>query len=856
MPNLQTKLTLVPRIGSKYTTVLKKLNIETVEDFLRHFPFRYEDYSERVSIGNLSSDTTATVMGEIVKSKLIRTWKKKMLVTECFIKDDTGIVRAVWFNQPYVSDSLTTGKGVRLSGKVSQDAKGLFFSNPAWELSSREPTNTGRLVPIYPETEGLTSKWIRWQMQDLIKYADELKDPVPEKILKELHLPNLKDAICYAHFPKTLKQSVLAQKRIAFDQMFLAQLASQSVKISWNKKQAVPIVFDEKLIKNFVGSLPFSLTNAQRKAAFQILKDIEKPMPMNRLLNGDVGSGKTVVAAMAILNAVNSGYQVALMAPTEVLARQHYESISKLFAPYKINIALLTNAYQQVSNLKFKISNLKLKDGTKNTKLKRAELLEKIAAGNIDFAVGTHALIQKDIKFKNLVLVIIDEQHRFGVTQRATLLKQVTAELTNTDLTQTDTDDELLYEDLTYKIRGAVFNVKKQLGLGHKENIYQKALQEEFKKIKLSVEKEKSINIKYDNKKIGAYRPDFIIEDKIILELKALPSVGKFEKQQVWHYLKGSDYKLALLINFGREDVNIERFIHTAESRRKSASTSSLHKSVFVPHLLSMSATPIPRTLALAFFGNLNLSVLDEMPKNRKKIITKIVGSRDREKTYDFVRQEIKNGRQAFIIFPLVEESQKMSELKAATEEHARLSKNIFPDLKLALLHGRLKAAEKEKIMRDFDDKKYDILVSTSVVEVGIDIQNATIMIIEDADRFGLSQLHQFRGRVGRSDMQSYCFLFTSSSSSQAKDRLKALEKYSSGFDIAQKDFELRGPGEFFGTRQSGLPDIAMQNVTNVKLIEISQSYAEKILKESPDIKKYPLLKKELEKFNQNVHLE
>ena len=694
MPTINSKLSEIPRIGLKYAPVLKKLNIETVRDFLMHFPFRYEDYSQRVSIDNLSAGTTATVMGEIVRSKLIRTWKKKMLITECFIKDETGIVRAVWFNQPYVSDSLTEGKGVRLSGKVSQDPKGLFFSNPAWELSSRVPTNTGRLVPIYPETEGLTSKWIRWQMQNLIKYADDLKDPIPENILKELHLPSLQDAICYAHFPKTIKQSVLAQKRIAFDQMFLAQLASQSVKIFWNKKQAVSISFDEKLIKKFVESLPFSLTNTQRKSAFQILKDIEKPMPMNRLLNGDVGSGKTVVAAMAILNAVNAGYQVALMAPTEVLARQHYDSISKLFSKQNISVALLTNSYQ--------IAN--------NNKVMRAELLNEIKNGKINIVIGTHALIQKDIKFKNLVLVIVDEQHRFGVDQRAYLQQKITE------------------------------------------------------------------------------------------------------------------------INDGLPEKT--------------------------PHLLSMSATPIPRTLALAFFGNLHLSVLDEMPRNRKKIITKIISSRDREKTYDFVRQEVKNGRQIFIIFPLVEESSKMTELKAATEEHKRLSKNIFPDLKLALLHGKMKSAEKEKIMQDFKDKKYDILVSTSVVEVGIDIPNATIMIIEDADRFGLSQLHQFRGRVGRSDIQSYCFLFTGSSSSLAKDRLKALEKYSSGFDIAEKDFQMRGPGEFFGTRQSGLPDIAMQNVTNVKLIEISQSYAEKILKESPDLKKYPLLRKELEKFNQNVHLE
>ena len=709
MTTIKTKLSDIQRIGPKYAAALKKLNMETVEDFLLHFPFRYEDYSERVSIDNLSAGQTATVMGEVTKSKLIRTWKKKMLITECFVQDDTGTIRAVWFNQPYVSDSLTEGKGVRLSGKVSEDAKGLFFSNPAWELSSRIPTNTGRLVPIYPETEGLTSKWIRWQLQNLIKFADELQDPIPENILKGLHLPTLSEAIKYIHFPKNPKQAEIAQKRFAFQQMFLLQLASQRAKISWEKQQSVTIPFDEKLMQKFVAALPFSLTNAQRKAAFQILKDLEKPRPMNRLLNGDVGSGKTVVAAMAALSVVTSNYQVAIMAPTEVLARQHFESISKLFAPYKINVALLTNAYQQVSNLKFKISNLKLKDSTKTTKLKRAELLEKIVAGNIDVAIGTHALIQKGVKFKNLALVVIDEQHRFGVDQRAYLQQRISE------------------------------------------------------------------------------------------------------------------------INDGLPEKT--------------------------PHLLSMSATPIPRTLAMAFFGNLDLSVLDEMPKNRKTIKTKIIIAAERQKTYDFVRSEIKNGRQVFIIFPLVEESQKMSELKAATEEHKRLSENVFPDLKLALLHGRLKSNEKEKIMQDFNDKKYDILVSTSVVEVGIDIPNASIMIIEDADRFGLSQLHQFRGRVGRAEHQSYCFLFAKSSA-LTKSRLKAMEKYASGFDIAEEDFKLRGPGEFFGTRQSGLPDIAMQHVTNVKLIEIASDYAEETLKENPSLKKYPLLQKELEKFQKNVHLE
>jgi len=699
MPTIDSKIQTIPRINEKYADALKKLGILTVRDLLMHFPFRYEDYSERVPIDELIPGTTATIMGEVTQSKLVRTWKKKMMITECFVADDTGTVRAVWFNQPYVSDSLIEGKGVRLSGKVSEDKKGLYFSNPAWERSSREPTNTGRLVPIYPETEGITSRWIRWQLQNFILLADEIKDPIPEDILKTLNLPILAVALKYIHFPKSEKEYLIAQKRFAFQNMLTVQLASARAKHDWQKQKAVPIPFPESAINNFIASLPFTLTGAQQKASQEIFNDLKRPTPMNRLLNGDVGSGKTVVAALASLVVAQSKYQVAIMAPTEVLAHQHFESISKLFAKHDITIALLTNSYQMLSNKNGEIQNSS-----------RIELLENLTNGKINLAIGTHALIQKDVRFKNLALVIVDEQHRFGVNQRA-------------------------------------------------------YLQQEAEELKDG--------------------------------LKAT-----------------------------------------------------------TPHLLSMTATPIPRSLALAFFGNLDLSVLDEMPKNRKLIITKIVTPLKRQEMYDFVRKEITHGRQAFIIFPLVEESSKLTELKAATQEHERLSRDIFPDLKLGLLHGRLKSNEKENVMKDYIDKKYDILVATSVVEVGIDVPNASIMIIEDAERFGLSQLHQFRGRVGRAEHQSYCFLLSSNSTAAGKSRMGALEKSNDGFEIAEQDLKLRGPGEFLGTRQSGLPDIAMQHIANVKLIEISKKYANEILKADPTLKNHPLLKKELTRFATNVHLE
>ncbi|NTV40739.1 MAG: ATP-dependent DNA helicase RecG [Candidatus Moranbacteria bacterium] len=710
MDIFNAKIQSIPRISEKYAEILKKINVETVGDFLFHFPFRYEDYSERIEIDALVVGQTATIMGEISQSKLVRTWKKKMLITECHISDETGTVRAVWFNQPYVSDSLIVGKGVRLSGKVLEDKNGMYFSNPAWELSSREPTNTGRLVPIYSETEGLTSKWLRWQMQNIFKLKWEIQDPIPRDILEELHLPNIRTALEYIHFPQTENQYLLAQKRFAFQNMLTIQLASLRAKMNWEKEFSVKIPFQEKTIQQFTASLPFTLTNAQRKASFEILKDLEKPKPMNRLLNGDVGSGKTIVAALASLQTAEAGFQTAIMAPTEVLARQHFENISKLFADYDISIGLLTNAYQEASNLKFKNSNLKLKAKIQNTKLKRAEMIAEIEEGRINILIGTHALIQKDVRFKNLALVIIDEQHRFGVNQRAYLQKEITA-----------------------------------------------------------------------------------IND-------GLP--GK------------------------------------------------------IPHLLTMTATPIPRTLTMAYFGNLDLSLLDEMPKNRKPIITKIILPSKRNEVYDFVRNEVAKGYQAFIIFPLVEESEKLAELKAATAEHKKLSRDVFSELSLGLLHGKLKAKEKERVMADFKNKKYDILVATSVVEVGIDIPNATVIMIEDSDRFGLSQLHQFRGRVGRSELQSYCFLLTSNSTVKSKSRLVSMEKTNSGFEIAEADLKLRGPGEFLGLRQSGLPDIAMEHLGNVKLIEISRQKALMLLKDSPVLSKYPLLKKELEKFATNVHLE
>jgi ATP-dependent DNA helicase RecG len=694
MSHLQTSLSQISFIEKNYLKKLEKLGLETIRDFLYFFPTRYEDFSLIKKISDLKLNETATIEGKIISIQNIRTWRRKMTITEASVEDSSGSMRIVWFNQSFILSNLKKGGVYRFSGKLVSDAKGLHLSNPAYESAARTPTNTGRLVPVYAETRGITSKWLRWKISQLLKnYLKEIPEIVPHAILKRQKLIGIQEAIRTLHFPEDLESVKLAQKRIAFEEMFLIQLAAVRARKDWEDSASIQVKFDEKLVKQFVASLPFKLTNAQRKSSFQILQDLEKKYPMNRLLEGDVGSGKTVVAAIAALETMMSGYQTAILAPTEVLARQHFETFGKVLKDFSQKIGLLTNSESRTF-------------WKKNTK---KNFLGKIKRGDIKILIGTHALIQKSVEFNKLALVIIDEQHRFGVNQRAYLQKQTSS-----------------------------------------------------------------------------------IKDG----------------------LKGS-----------------------------------------VPHLLSMTATPIPRTLALAFFGNLDISLLDEMPKGRKKIITKIITPSKREEIYNFISAEVKSGRQAFFIFPLIEESEKISG-KAATEERKNLAESIFPYLKIGLLHGRMKPKEKEEVMSEFKNKKLDILVSTSVIEVGVDVPNATIMVIEGSERFGLAQLHQFRGRVGRSNHQSYCFLFTDSASENTSQRLKALIDSEDGFRLAEKDLEIRGPGQFLGTRQSGIADSAMQYLGDIKLIQQARLEAQSVFALDPKLEKFPILKNTLEKMDQEVHLE
>jgi ATP-dependent DNA helicase RecG len=715
--NLSTSIEKISGIGPAFQRKLKKLGIKTVEDILFHFPHRYEDFSNLIPIAQVKINKVCTVYGRVLEIKNSRSPRKKMVLTQAVIEDKTGAIEAVWFRQPYLTRVLKKGDNVFLAGKTVIGDNKIYLNNPAFEkvpssnFQAPNLVHTGRLVPVYPETEGLSSKWFRYVLKPLLTaFKDKIPETLPEAITKENNLLPLNKALWQIHFPDSENSAKAARARFSFEELFYIELfvLRERARLAKEKAPVFPINLD--LMQKFVKSLPFQLTDAQRKSAWQILKDLEKDRPMNRLLEGDVGSGKTAVAVMAALNVTKTGWQVAFMAPTEILAKQHFQEVAKLLSGFRLDIGLLTGKQDQFRSKKLKNEIIEIS---------RKKLLEKTLKGDLDILIGTHSLIQDKVRFGRLGLVILDEQHRFGVEQRAKLCRPA-------------------------------------------------------------------------------------------------------------------------------ESENGEKTI---------------------PHLLSMTATPIPRTLALTIYGDLDLSLIDQLPKGRKKVITKIISPKEREKTYQFVKKEIKKGRQVFVVCPRIEKSEEEEteksenqlnwvKVKTVKEEYEKLSKEVFPDLKIGMLHGKMAVKEKEKIMKDFKDRKIDILVSTSVIEVGIDVPNATVMIIEGAERFGLAQLHQFRGRVGRAGFQSYCLLFTDSSVKKTRQRLEALVSSENGFALAEKDLKIRGPGDFGGTRQWGIPDMMMSSLADVRLVEKTREAAKKILIESPQLKKYPALRDKLKKFRERIHLE
>ena len=654
--SLQDPVTILPGVGTGRAEQLAALGVTTVEDLIYLVPRRHKDYAAIQPIGSVLFQRECTVKGEVVAIDQEHTRTGKTMVT-AEIGDATGRIRAVWFN-PYLARQLHVGMPIAVSGRVEQQRGILCFRGPEWEPLDDDLLHTGRIVPIYPLTRNLYQKQVRALTRLALDAGLPLiGDPLPESVRARHDLLPLAQALDGAHFPDSADAQAAARQRLAFDEFLVLQIGLVRRKVEWQAEQGHAFAVNERLLAAFEDALPFALTAAQSRALGEILADMASPRPMSRLLQGDVGSGKTVVAAAAALAALSDGHQTALLAPTEILAEQHLRNLTRLFdalpAHVRPRVALLTG-------------------GTPGAE--RAALAQALAAGAVDVLVGTHAILEERVEFARLGLAVIDEQHRFGVEQRG-------------------------------RLRG-----------------------------------------------------------------------------------KGNN-----------------------------------------PDVLVMTATPIPRSLALVLHGDLDVSTIDELPPGRQPIRTAAISGDQRAEAYRFLRRQVDQGRQAFVIYPLVEESEAI-DARAATQEYERLSADVFPDLRLGLLHGRMRPSEKDAVMASFRDHEIDILVSTSVVEVGIDVPNATVMLIEGAERFGLSQLHQFRGRVGRGEHRSHCILLADEVGDQGQRRLDALVETQDGFQLAEIDLELRGPGEFFGTRQSGLPDLKFASFGDLPTLQRARDEAHRIL--------------------------
>jgi ATP-dependent DNA helicase RecG len=714
------------RIDAPHLKALKRLGIATVEELLYHLPARYEDVSDIQSVGGLSKDQEAIVFGQLSGLKTRKAWKSRRPIAEGYIEDGSAKIKIIWFNQPYLAKMYSDGMFVKLVGKVTGTEGKLYIANPEVEKLEALPIdrhdsifkNTENLddtiYPVYKETVGVTSKWFYHTALKCFEKGvlENLIDPIPKTILGRYNLPELKTALVWIHSPKKAQHAESARKRFAFEEVFYIQTQKALERAEVSAASFYQFNTDAQHLKAFTERFPFPLTNAQDKAITAILSDFKGNHAMSRLLEGDVGSGKTAVAASTAYAVATSrppeglgkkiefgNLQVAYMAPTEILAKQHFESFIEYFKHLPIAIGLITGSGCQ----KFPSKS----DPSKPTNISKAQLLKWVKNGEVPILIGTHALIYKSVEFKHLAYVIIDEQHRFGTNQRKQLAK----------------------------------------------------------------------------------------------------------------------------------------------------------KDVRMPHLLSMTATPIPRTLALTIYGDLDITLLDEMPKGRKPIITKIVGPTQQQPMYDHVRSELQAGRQAYVICPRIDEpdpdKQTALIVKSVKVEAELLKKNIFQEYEIGVIHGKMTPKDKDAVMLAFSNHEIDILVATSVIEVGVNVPNATNIIIEGAERFGLSQLHQLRGRVVRSNHQAYCFAVTESKSEKTKERLKALSTAKNGFELAEYDLTFRGTGELYGAKQSGLSDLGMEAIKNLKLVEAARNEAQKLVAETKDLKKsYPLIAEKVTHLGETLHME
>ncbi|MBA3788927.1 ATP-dependent DNA helicase RecG [Patescibacteria group bacterium] len=709
------------RLRADQKTALAKLGIHTVRDLLYHFPARYESAGPTGTIASATPGTDVTLYGTIRKPETRKAWKSRRPIAEAWLEDASGKIKIMWFNQPYIAKTLNDGMVVRATGRMAGTAEKAYLANPEIDRSPISPEDVHdslfssaktfadqTLYAIYPESKGVSSLWFLHALKKVFesRVHETIEDPIPSEILERYNLPILSTALVWMHAPKTKSNADAARKRFAFEEVFLLQLSLAESRREVAREKALPVTVNRTELAEFVRSFPFPPTDAQTKSINDVLDDFEKPHPMRRLLEGDVGSGKTAVAAATAYlvatsrppNRKSGTLQVAYMCPTEILAKQHFSTFVSYFKDHPIPIGLITGS--ECRKFPSKI-NREL-----STKISRAQFRKWVANGEIPIVIGTHALIQKTLEFKTLAYAIIDEQHRFGKVARHSLAQ----------------------------------------------------------------------------------------------------------------------------------------------------------KSGLSPHLLSMTATPIPRTLALTIYGDLDLSLLDQMPVGRKPILTQIVGPEKRVEAYARVREELQNGRQAYVICPRIDEPDPTKELaiqaKSVKAEAERLTKEVFPEFSLDILHSKMTPTQKEETMRAFEDGETQILVATSVVEVGVNVPNATVILIEGAERFGLAQLHQLRGRVIRSNNQAYCFVLPEKLGPATKDRLKALATAKNGFELAEADLLNRGSGEFYGRRQWGISDITMEAIKNLKLVEAARTESAKLIKTDPELTKHPLLKKLIAGKAERIHIE
>lgn len=717
--NFQTRIDAVFRLQPVQKQALGRLNLRTLSDLIYYFPSRYSTISEVKNISELILGEKAVIYGKISGLKTAKGFKSKMTFAEASVEDRTGHLKAVWFRQPYIAKMFAEGDLVKLSGAVAERKGALYLNNPEIEKTKDLPIDAGNSLfkdteqmdafsyPVYPETRGITSKWFYHAVQKAIKAGvlENIADPIPEEITQKYHLPSLKTALVWIHAPKEADHAEAARKRFAFEEIFFIQLVRQMARAEFEKNKSFIIRPDQNDVDEFISRFPFTPTDAQNHAIEDIFKDLSSGKPMLRLLEGDVGSGKTFVAAAVAYTLTQeraqgefTKLQTAYMAPTEILANQHFESFIKYFSHLPVTVGLITGS--GCKKFPSKVSP------DEWTKISRPQLLKWVAGGEVDILFGTHALIQKSVKFKNLTLVVIDEQHRFGTAQRMKLVK-----------------------------KGGV-----------------------------------------------------------------------------------------------------------------------------APHFLSMTATPIPRTLALTIYGDLDLTLLDAMPPGRKPVVTEIVLATKREKMYSEMKRELEKGRQAYVICPRIDEPDPEKELalnaKSVKEEAKRLKKNVFQNYEIGVLHGKMTPKEKEEIMGQFERNEIQILCATSVVEVGVNVPNATVIAIEGAERFGLSQLHQLRGRVIRSNDQAYCYLLTESFSPKTAQRLKALKTAKNGFELSELDLALRGAGELSGKKQWGISDLGMEAIKNIKMVEAARTEAREMLAHDPDLKNHPMLAQKIARKDDVAHFE